>query len=219
MGFLPEQGESDISLALKRAGLAYDRVSTNGLTNASAANGSFTVGAAQYDCLLLTNLSVATPELMASIEAIADAGVPVIVMGGLPDRAPGLIDYEQRDAATKSSAQRLQSKTTAVEEVDELGDALNDAGLQPPLIPTDGDAIMFAFDHREIEDGDILFLFNEAEEQRSQTLDVNLPAARVLVFDPATGELAHEATPDASGRISLELTIPSYRSLVLVVER
>jgi len=62
-------------------------------------------------------------------------------------------------------------------------------------------------------------MFNEAVEQRSQSLDVNLPAGRVLVFDPETGELAHEATPDASGRISLELSIPACRSLVLVVER
>ncbi len=219
MGFLPEQGESDTSLALKRAGLAYDRVSPRGLTNARAANGSFNVGAATYDCLLLTNLSVASPELMASIETIVDAGIPVIVMGGLPDRAPGLGDYEQRDAATKSSATRLQSKTIAIEGADELGDALDDAGLQPPLTPGDGGEMMFAMDHRQIENGDILFMFNEAENERSQSLDVNLTAQRVLVFDPETGELTQEAKPDASGQISLDLTIPSYRSLVLVVER
>ena len=219
MGFLPEQGESDISLALKRAGLTYDRVSPRSLTNASAASGSFTVGAATYDCLLLTNLSVASPELMASIEAIADAGIPIIVMGGLPQRAPGLVDYVQRDATTKSSAQRLRSKTTTIQGAGELGDALHAVGLQPPLIPSDGGEMMFALDHRQIEDGDILFLFNEAEDERSQSLDVNLPAQRVLVFDPETGELTQEATPDASGQIFLDLTIPSYRSLVLVVER
>jgi hypothetical protein len=167
----------------------------------------------------LTNLSVASPELMDSIEALADAGIPVIVMGGLPERAPGLVDHEQRDAATKASAARLQSKTIAVEGADKLGSALQTANLQPPLTPSDGGELAFALDHRQIENGDILFLFNEAEENRSQTLDVNLPAERVLVFDPETGELTHEATPDASGRISLELTIPAYRSLVLIAER
>ena len=219
MGFLPEQGESDISLALKRAGLVYDRVSPSGLTNASAANSSFAVGSARYDCLLLTNFSVASPELMASIERLADAGIPVLVMGGLPERAPGFADYEQRDAATQSIAESLRSKTIAVEGVDELGSALHTAGLQPPLTASDDGTMAFALDHREIVNGDILFLFNEAQEKRTQALDVNLPVKRVRVFDPETGKLSLDATPDISGHLSVEVTIPARRSLVLIIER
>jgi len=219
-GFLPEQGESDISLALKRAGLVYDRVSPQGLTNASVMNSSFTVGSAQYDCLLLTNFSVASPELMASIQKLADAGIPVLVMGGLPERAPGFADYEQRDAATQSISESLQSKIIVVEGVDALGtELLQTAGLQPPLIVSDDGTMAFALDHREIANGDILFLFNEAQENRTQVLDVNIQVKRILAFDPETGELSLEETPDASGHLSVEVTIPAFRSLVLIIER
>jgi hypothetical protein len=218
-GFLPEQGQSDTSLALKRAGLVYDRVSSQALTNASVKNSSFTVGSAQYDCLLLTNFTVASPELMASIERLADAGMPVLVMGGMPERAPGYADHEERDAATQSIAESLRSKAIAVEGVDELVSALHTAGLQPPLTASDDGTMAFALDHREIVNGDILFLFNEAEENRTQALDVNIQIKRVLAFDPETGKLVLEATPDTSGHLSVEVTIPAFRSLVLIIER
>ncbi|MFA5367984.1 MAG: glycosyl hydrolase, partial [Dehalococcoidia bacterium] len=219
-GIIPEQGQSDISLALKQAGLVYDRVSPGVLTNASLIDNGFIVGSAQYDCLLLANFSAASPELLSSIDSLADAGIPVLVMGGLPGRAPGFADYERRDAATQSIAERLQSKVIVVDGFNALGTALlQTAGLQPSLAPSSGEAMAFALDHREISNGHILYLFNEADEDRTQALDVNLPFRFVRIFDPETGDLIMEATPDTSGCLSLEMTIPARRSLVLILER
>jgi hypothetical protein len=219
-GILPEQGQSDISLALKSTGLVYDRVSPQALTSANVTNSGFTVGLARYDCLLLTNFSVASPELMASIEGLSDAGIPVLVIGGLPGRAPGYADYEERDASVKAIAKQLKKKVIAIDEVDELNAALlDDAGLQPSLIAGDGGNMAFALDCREIADGDVMLLFNEADDDRTQVLEVNLPAERLRIFDPETGELVLEATPDVSGHLSVEVTIPARRSLVLIIER
>ncbi len=217
-GFPPEEGESDVSIALKRAGLVYDRVSRSGLSEAVAGNGSFTVGAAGYDALLLTDLDVASPELMSSIEAIADAGIPVVVIGELPGRAVGLVDYQQRDAAVQSSVNRLKSKVVAVSGADVLGTALLDAGVEPSLVPAGGE-FAFSIDHRQVDDGDVLFLFNEWGEQRTQSLALSPSASRALVYDPVDGELLFEALPDGSGRISFEVTIAARRSLVVWVER
>lgn len=218
-GIIPEQGQSDISLALKQVGLVYDRVSPGALTNASVIENGFIVGSARYACLLLSDFSQASPELMASIDSLTDAGIPVLVMGGLPGRAPGFADYEQKDAATQSIAERLQSKVIVVEGADALGAALlQTAGLQPSLAPSSGEAMAFALDHREISNGRISYLFNEADEDRTQVLDVNLPCRLVRIFDPETGGLILEATPDTSGCLSVEVTIPARRSLILLAE-
>jgi hypothetical protein len=217
-GFPPEQGESDISIALKRAGLVYDRVSRSGLSDASAGSGSFTVGAAQYDALLVTNLNAASPELMSAIETIAAAGVPVIVIGGLPDRATGMVDHQQRDAAVQASAAGLQPQIIEVSGADALGAALESSGVEPALSPAGGGEFAFSIDRRQMEDGEVLFLFNEWGEQRTQSLEVNLPATGVRVLNPETGDLLYEALPSGSGEITLDITIPARRSLVVVVE-
>ena len=218
-GYPPEQGESNVSVSLKRAGLVYDRVSRKGLEGAEIGNGSFTVGAAEYRALLIPgNFSVASPEVMASIESIAAAGVPVIVMGELPTRANGYVDCQERDAAVQASVTRLLSLVVEAD-VDGLPDAFDSAGVEPAIVPNDGGELAFAIDRREVADGSIILLFNEAEVERSQVLEVNLPATRVRSFDPQTGELCAGAVPDASGKLSIEICIPARRSLLLVMER
>jgi len=103
--------------------------------------------------------------------------------------------------------------------VNGLGDAVEAAGVQPSIVPVDGGELAFAMDRRDIADGSIILLFNEADGERSQVLEVNLPATRVRSFDPATGEQCAEAVPDGSGELSIEVCIPARRSLVLVVDR
>ena len=218
-GYLPEQGESNISISLKRVGVVYDRISWQGLEGAGAGNGSFTVGAAEYRALLLTNLSVASPEMMAAIESIADAGIPVLAIGELPGRANGWVDHEQRDAVVRDSVERLESLVVEVDGADELGIAVEAAGVQPAIAPGDGGELAFAIDRRDVAGGTLILLFNEADGERSQVLEVNLPAPRVRSFDPQTGELCAEAVPDGSGKLTIEVCIPARRSLVLSVER
>ena len=218
-GILPEQGQSEVSLALKDAGLVYDRVSPAALENASLNGDGFAVGSARYSCLLLTDVSAASPELMASIKTLTDAGVPVVVLGGLPGRAVGYADHEDSDASVKTIARQIKRKVIAIDAADELGAALlEDAGLTPPLTPADDDTMLFSLDRRGIDNGDVILLFNEAGYERTQELDVNLPASRVRVFDPETGLAILDVQPDTSGEISLELTIAARRSLVLLVE-
>ncbi|NQT74145.1 MAG: hypothetical protein HQ553_15485 [Chloroflexi bacterium] len=217
-GYLPEQGESEISLSLRRSGLTYDRVSRKGLTNAIVKDGYFMVGAARYEALLLNEFDVATPELMASIEEIAGAGIPVIVMGDLPGRAPGFVDWEERDTATQGITARLQSKVTFAAEESEVGSALLSAGMQPSLAPSDGGELAFAVVRRELPEGDIFFLFNESNRDRTQILDINVRAKGVRVLDPQTGGLVTEAIPDESEQLSIRVAIPAKRSLVLVAE-
>jgi hypothetical protein len=218
-GYPPGQGESNLSISLKRAGLVYDRVSRRGLEGAEAGNGSFTVGAAEYRALLLTNLSVASPQMMAAIESVANVGIPVLVIGELPTRANGYVDHQQRDAAVQASVARLESLVVEVDAADALGAAVDAAGVRPAVAAGDGGELAFAIDRRDVAGGSIILLFNEADDERSQVLEINITATRVRSFDPDTGERCAEALPDTSGELSIEVCIPARRSLVLIVER
>ncbi|MFC2027648.1 glycosyl hydrolase, partial [Chloroflexota bacterium] len=217
-GYPPEENESEISLSLKRAGLTYDRVSKKGLTNAVVEDGYFEVGAARYEVLLLTEFDVATPELMDSIEKIVDEGIPVFVIGDLPQRASGLVDWEERDAAIQESTAGLLSKTNFVTKENEVGRTMCLADVRPSIVPDDSGELAFAVVRRALPEGDILFLFNESNEDHTQILDINIDAKGVRILDPHTGELVTVAIPDESGQLTIEVAISAKRSLVLVTE-
>jgi len=214
LGPRPEQGESEISLALKRAGFVYDRVSRKGLRGARLQPGGFSVGAARYEALLLSDLHASSPELMESIEKLADAGIPVLLLGTLPARATGFADHEQRDTAVRESVHRLQSKVRILPGVERLGPEMHAAGLEPILQPLDDEALWFSFDHRDHKGTHILFLFNESDTERQQRLRLNIPAVRVRILSPESGEI-EELNSTETG---LDLAIQARRSRVLIAE-
>jgi len=211
--------ESEISLSLKRAGFVYDRISRQNLTDSVVEGNQFTVGAAQYRALLISELDVATPEMMASIEKLADAGIRIIVLGELPNRAPGFAEHEQRDTATQQIASSLQSKVVFAENESSVGIQIRESGVQPALLPSDGSELAFALEHREVANANILMLFNESDKQQTQILDVLIPVQQIQLLDPQTGGLIAEAMPDKSGHLSIEITIPARRSVILNIER
>ncbi|NQT74483.1 MAG: hypothetical protein HQ553_17225 [Chloroflexi bacterium] len=219
-GIKPEEGESEVSKSLKRAGLVYDRVSQKGLTDATVIDGGFQVGQGQYKALLLTEFDVASPELMESIKRVSAAGIPIVVVGELPTRARGLVDYEKRDMETQQSSDRLRTEVVFVTEEADVGASLISLGVQPLLTPMDSEDFKFALDHRELADSDIVLLFNEFGEDRAQTLAINLAATGVQMLNPETGESAAlHTTLDADGQSIINVTIPARRSVVLWIER
>lgn len=211
--------ESDVSLALKRSGFVYDRISRRNLANAVLDGSQFAVGAARYKALLISALDVATPELMASVEMLADAGIPVVVVGDLPSRAPGFADHEKRDAATREIADRLRSKVIFALDESSAGTRIRAAGIEPALTPSDGSEMVFSLEHRKVAGGDILMLFNESDRDRTQELDCLLPAEAVQVLDPQTGNPVIEPGAKKPGNLSVEATIPAGRAVILIVRR
>ncbi len=172
------------------------------------------MGAARYEALLVTNFAVSSPELVESIERLARAGIPVLVLGTLPERATGLVDHEQRDGAVREIVERLQSEVRFVSGVDGLGRELRAAGWEPVIDPLGGEEFGFALDVREHKGTRILFLFNESDNDRTQRLTLNSPARRVRMLYPRSGEI-EEVSQFQSG---IELTIQARRSKVLIVE-
>ncbi len=217
-GFPTEEGESEASRAIKHAGFVYDRISRRGLESALASDAGFSVGKASYKALVVTDLAVATPEAMASLEALANAGVPILVLGDLPTRAPGLVDYEARDLAVTESATRLASTIHPVATAAEIGEALLSVGLKPALSAASGQAFVFSPERRVTPQGDLVLLFNESNEDRRQALAVHLDASSVDVLDPATGGVLERVSLSSTAPW-VDIAIPAKRTRLLSFHR
>src|SRR5262249_40645091 len=160
-------------------GLTYDWVSRAAVSDASVERGALSIGHARYQALLVEDLPSATPELLARIEAIADAGIPVLFGGDLPSRARGLRDAAARDAEVVEIAKRLRGKVVAWRNVAELGDLLHGAGVDPLVAVRDGE-FPYAMAVRRLADGVIVLLFNERGLAGPVQISVGAPASQVL---------------------------------------
>ncbi len=217
----PRRGETGLSRALLNAGLVYDRVSPGGLESArveprgASGRAVFHIGEASYPALLIDDLDAADPELLAAMERICDAGIPLVAVGGLPHRARGWSDHEARDATVSAAAQRLDPCVSHSSARD-AGRALLGAGLTPTLEDADGAVFPFSPERRRLSDGNLVLLFNESDEDLARRLRVNLPAARLRVFDPEQPEAI--ADLDLGDDRIFQLEIPARRSRLIVLQ-
>jgi hypothetical protein len=218
-GSIPEDGESAVSLALKQAGLTYDRIGRQGLNAAEVQSGRLRVSEGRYAGLLITDDVAAWPGMMAALERIVDGGIPVVVLGQLPSRARGLHEHESRDAETRAQASLLAPRITSIASPDGVATAFASVGVRADIVPTDGAALTFTMNRRRVPSGELVFLFNEADETRTQTLALSEDAASIYLYDPRTGQGQAVGTRDASRRPSIALSIEAAGGRVLYIAR
>jgi hypothetical protein len=211
----PGAFESDTSKALRRAGFSYDRISRSTLASSTSEAGMLQVGQASYDALLVEGRLAASPEMLEGIERAAAAGVPVIWVGELPERADGLLDAQARDAAVAALAERLRLLVTVVPSVEAIPGAIASAGVTPSIGPVDSTGLQLSVLHRQISNGDVYFLFNESYQERSEPLRIEDAFTDVNGFDPETGQpVAAELEGDV-----VTVTLSGARGTVLWVTR
>jgi hypothetical protein len=211
----PGQDESETSVALRRAGLVYDRVSPAMLAGSSAADGTLAVGAASYRALLLAGWEAADPAALEAALAAAQAGVPVIVLGDLPTRARGLADAAARDTRVAAAAAALAPGAQRVVAAADLAAAFAAAEVRPALQPTPSDCPVVTLRHRETEALHVFFVLNEERTACTAALSFGFPAAAARVLDPETGT-ARDLPVAANG---VSLALPAARGRILIVPR
>ena len=146
------------------------------------------VGQGTYEALLVEGRLAAAPEMLSGIERAAAAGVPVIWIGELPERADGLVDAQARDTEVATLVERLRLLVTVVPTVEDIPGAIASAGVTPSIGPVDSAGLQLSVARRQVSDGDIYFLFNESYEERSGQLRIEDAFTDVNVFDPETGQ-------------------------------
>jgi hypothetical protein len=202
----PSKGETPITRELKAHGLIYDRVSRKGLRAAVVTENGFRVGAAEYRALLIDDLEAASSELVDRAVAIAQAAVPVIVIGELPGRSRGLADGEERDHRTREAVIRLRKLAVSIESQEQLRSALREAAVDPILAPVSDSSMRFAIDHRRSGEEHVILLFNESYEERHQELRIQLDGDALILWNARDGTrsvLNGEATPGSRVKLTL----------------
>jgi hypothetical protein len=211
-------GESEETRALRARGLVHDRVSRRMLAGARTSARGFSVGARQYRALLLDTLEIAQPELIESIAALAEAGVPVLALGKLPYRAPGLRDAEARDARVRASSERLSKLVVRVPSADRL-EALLAQTVTGSLVEPPADSFLeVSLERRSSDAGETLLVFNESWSSHQARLRFVKEGGQLTRWNPWDGswDVLRERI-EAGTIISLDLT--AAESLILTVAR
>ena len=183
----PHAGESETTTALRARGLVHDRVSRRMLAGANATEGGFRVGARRYRALLLDPLDVAEPELVESVAALAEAGVPVLTLGALPTRAPGLRDAAARDARVRDASKHLSRRAVPVADAGRLEPLLEQHVKNSLVEPPEGARFSASLERRRAPSGDILLIFNESWDPLRSQLRFVRAGGPLVLWNPRTG--------------------------------
>ncbi|MCP4036653.1 MAG: hypothetical protein GY733_06930, partial [bacterium] len=183
----PRAGESVVTKALRARGLVHDRVSQRMLAGAELVGDEFQIGARRYRALLLDPLEVAEPELLESIVAIAEAGIPVLALGALPARAPGLRDARQRDRRVATEVKRLSRSVIQVPALSRLEELLERAVGNTLVEPPAGTSLSVSLERRRGKAGDTLLVFNESWSAQEARLRFVVGGGALTLWDPRSG--------------------------------
>ena len=212
----PKAGESETTRVLRARGLVYDRISRKMLAGARVGEGRFRVGARSYRGLILDPMEVAEPELVDRIADLAEAGIPVFVLGPLPSRAPGLRNAEARDRLVRKSSARLGSRAVGAESRASFEQRLSQA-VRPGLVePMPGENFAVSLERRSSPAGEILLVFNESWSTVKTQMRFTRSGGPLLLWNPETGTRQRlRGRVNVGEAISLELEPVGLRILTL----
>ena len=212
----PHEGESVGSRALRGRGLVYDRVSRKQLRSARIEAGSLRIGAAGYRALLLDPMQAAEPELVRRALAVARAGIPVLAIGALPTRAPGLVGSQARDAAVRENVAQLREVVVRVPSEKDLAEVLRGLKLEGSLVAASEKSLRFSIDHRRTPEEHVFLVFNESWSTTRQRLRLNVGSGNVVLWDPRTGG-RRELVVAREGAGTFDLALEPAESILLTV--
>ncbi len=167
------------------------------------------VAGIQYPVLVLPHVERMAPETLRAIAAYSAQGGKVIAVGGMPSRAPGLMHAEAVSAEVQKLAQGIftgNANAQVIAHDAELGAALKSA-LTPDMKLAEESAAV-GFIHRKLDDADIYFVTNTANQAVTTTASFRSARPVVTAWDPFTGEV-QTATP-------MPLQLAPYESRVFV---
>jgi hypothetical protein len=183
----PHAGESETTRVLRERGLVFDRVSRRMLGGAVAIEDACRIGAQRYGALLLDPIEIAEPALVESLAAMAEAGVPVLALGALPRRAPGLRDAAARDQRVRAATERLAKRVIPVPDPANLGAILEEHVKSVPVGPPAGAKLSVSIARRRSAAGETLLVFNESWSPKKERLRFARSGGSLTLWNPHSG--------------------------------
>ena len=196
---------------LHAAGYAWDWVNEERLRAAVAEDGRVRVGDVTWKAVLLVDAPWLEPQTARHLADLAQAGVPVAVVGALPVRQPGLGDAEAGDAEVADAMATLLTGTRArqIAPADLVADLEGTLGV-PPGLRFWPDAGGVRHLRRALPAGELVFFSNPSRASVATAVTVPAGCEQPAWLDPLAATEAGamrvtEAAPDADGRLALHL--------------
>ncbi|GFZ49902.1 hypothetical protein JCM24511_07305 [Saitozyma sp. JCM 24511] len=189
-----------------------------GLSSLSVSGGRLCPDGPAYKCLIIDNRLEMQVDTAQAIFALANSGLPIIVVGNLPARALGLA---QDVAAVDSQVQRAFVDLLRlphchhVTDIKSLVNTLQAAAIMPSV----------GYEHRDncwlhvcrvIGQETWYFILNESDCRQSQV--VQIPCKdRATIYNPWNGSLSQirDTVPSAPGRIGVPLDLGASEAAII----
>jgi hypothetical protein len=175
-----------VQTLLWKRGWQFDHVSDRMLTEALTPEKGIlkTRAGAAYRAVVVTGCRLLEPETAERLRDLARAGVPILLVGGLPDDVPGMTDREARRARLQAALSELR-RLPNVHAGTDVETLLARVGLRRESVTDAGTLIR----RRRIGDGYVYYLNHVGKETRDGWVDLTARARSAVWMDPATGRV------------------------------
>lgn len=213
-GYLADEGLLDQGYTI-----GYLSPATLDLPAAVVRDGVLDPEGAAFRVLVLNNATDISAETLRRIGEFARAGLPVIVAGEAPERAPGLHEGAAADAETRQLAADLLALPNVLraEGEDQLPAALTEAGLAPRVAHARPARLRHI--HRQTDAADFHYVFNDGDS--IEALDITLPGTGIpWRLDPWSGTLTRLALYEArDNRTTIPLRLTPGQTAILALRQ
>jgi hypothetical protein len=236
----PEDATEGVARMRDKKGYAFDAVTPRILAmRARVEDGriAFPSGS-KYRILVLPNIPTMTPETLATIKRLVEAGATVI--GNPPVKSPSLVRYPACDVEVSGLAKSTWGGTRVPEEMTRVEIGKGELFWGGDLAPSSGGfpsyrataSLLFKLGlpedfsspsgklrciHRRTEDCDFYFVANRTEEQIVTDGIFRIAGRRPQLWDPVTGNTRQLADYEArDGMTSIPLSFEPYQSFFVV---
>jgi hypothetical protein len=169
----------------------------------------------QYPVLILPNVHSISPATLELIEEYVQHGGKVIAIGGMPQRAPGLLNEKQESERVAASAPSIfdeqPGQARLIADAGQLQQTLN--AMLAPDMRLAAPAPAVGFIHRELADADIYFVANTGNQSIDTKVKFGSTRRIGEWLDADTGEGVTAICED--GEFKLDLA--PYQSRILVL--
>ena len=188
--------------ALARAGVDYDLISADYLAAAKAEHGRLALNGMELRALVLPWAEALPGALLADVLRLAEGGVPVWFVGGVPERCA--------EGGAGCLAALAACPAVHTVPLEGLADAVTAAGI-PELLPDRPQPYLRRY-HYSHPDGEVYFFTNEGPAARIRTVMQGAPAGPLYIYDPFANTVTE--APDA-----FTLDLPPYGSRVVLAPK
>jgi hypothetical protein len=200
----------DTAKALAAAGHSFDYVSDTILQGATVERGRVLLGGNHYAVLVIPETPRMTPETLAQLFKLAEAGATVAFLGKVPEDVPGFGNLEARRDALKT-VQGTRSSAGRIYEAQPLEAVLSGAGVAPETLATSG-LSMIRLKHAE---GWLYFVANLTAKPVDDFWTLATPARSVVLLDTLNERAGLAQTKMRDGATAVRIALEPGESCFL----